>query len=386
MSIRSLKFNITADTDTPVLRRLWAGMQFEDNATEVCFLPDTQLLTQLSADAVFRIDLNSAAGYNPSEDLTPDESGYIKRSLPFSVTRYGGEAEAVFVITDKGCEILSYPVTLFFTAVRRDALCSKEIHQSLSGIEQSVRRLSEAASQSEENSLQYALRAESAGEQTELARRSLEEDTEFVFMGGGSETTSDTVLITDGELSAGSTNPVQNKAVTVKLRELEDAYEADRVLTEQISNKVTFVDEGSSDEQYPSAKCLFDRTCDFVVDYGCIGIWSYRKWNSGFAECWGKYTGTVALGSGWADGFYIAQSGCDAVEYPITFVERPSETVCISSDTYAAVCCTASGGGNTATYTGQYLPVVPAGGEETAEFTFDYHVRGLWKEYGGSVG
>ena len=27
---------------------------------------------------------------------------------------------------------------------------------------------------------------------------------------------------------------------------------------------------------------------DFIVEQGTSGTWYYRKWNSGFAECWGK--------------------------------------------------------------------------------------------------
>lgn len=29
---------------------------------------------------------------------------------------------------------------------------------------------------------------------------------------------------------------------------------------------------------------------DFVVEQGTSGNWAYRKWNSGIAECWMKYT------------------------------------------------------------------------------------------------
>ena len=28
---------------------------------------------------------------------------------------------------------------------------------------------------------------------------------------------------------------------------------------------------------------------DYVVQQGTSGIWTYRKWNSGIAECWGIY-------------------------------------------------------------------------------------------------
>lgn len=27
---------------------------------------------------------------------------------------------------------------------------------------------------------------------------------------------------------------------------------------------------------------------DYVVEQGTSGIWTYRKWSSGFAECWGR--------------------------------------------------------------------------------------------------
>lgn len=29
---------------------------------------------------------------------------------------------------------------------------------------------------------------------------------------------------------------------------------------------------------------------DYVVEQGTSGIWAYRKWNSGIAECWGEYS------------------------------------------------------------------------------------------------
>ena len=41
---------------------------------------------------------------------------------------------------------------------------------------------------------------------------------------------------------------------------------------------------------------------DYIVEQGTEGIWTYRKWNSGIAECWGnyettsKFTGNYALG------------------------------------------------------------------------------------------
>lgn len=44
---------------------------------------------------------------------------------------------------------------------------------------------------------------------------------------------------------------------------------------------------------YPVAQnALFSEKVDYVVEQGTDGIWTYRKWNSGIAECWGSYTET----------------------------------------------------------------------------------------------
>ena len=43
---------------------------------------------------------------------------------------------------------------------------------------------------------------------------------------------------------------------------------------------------------------------DYIVEQGTSGIWTYRKWNSGIAECWGNTSG--AISSGWSqDGITI---------------------------------------------------------------------------------
>ena len=53
---------------------------------------------------------------------------------------------------------------------------------------------------------------------------------------------------------------------------------------------------------------------DYIVEQGVSGIWTYRKWASGFAECWGTYTNTIS-GSTVSNGNYI--------NYPFTFTAVP---------------------------------------------------------------
>lgn len=61
---------------------------------------------------------------------------------------------------------------------------------------------------------------------------------------------------------------------------------------------------------------------DYVVQKGTSGIWTYRKWNSGYAECWGTYSATgVSLVVAHYSGFYYS-SGI-AVNLPFTFAAIP---------------------------------------------------------------
>ena len=53
---------------------------------------------------------------------------------------------------------------------------------------------------------------------------------------------------------------------------------------------------------------------DFVVEEGTSGIWSYRKWSNGDAECWGKFNKSVAAGAADSTSIY---------HYPFTFTSSP---------------------------------------------------------------
>ena len=50
---------------------------------------------------------------------------------------------------------------------------------------------------------------------------------------------------------------------------------------------------------------------DFIVDQGVSGNWTYRKWNSGTAECWGKITATPAD---------VNSTNVTTVSLPLSFV------------------------------------------------------------------
>ena len=51
---------------------------------------------------------------------------------------------------------------------------------------------------------------------------------------------------------------------------------------------------------------------DEIVEQGTNGIWTYRKWKSGIAECWGRRDITISLSNAYGGAYY----GTDGVSFP----------------------------------------------------------------------
>lgn len=62
---------------------------------------------------------------------------------------------------------------------------------------------------------------------------------------------------------------------------------------------------------------------DYVVEQGISGIWRYRKWSSGIAECWGKYSAELSPYS--TNNYLIPKQ-----TYPFLFTEEPIDTASIT--------------------------------------------------------
>jgi len=76
---------------------------------------------------------------------------------------------------------------------------------------------------------------------------------------------------------------------------------------------------------------------DFVVDYGTDGVWTWRKWNSGIAECLGEFDYTANLST--TTGNYFTQSATGtAKNFPTNlFVSAPIVRPIVRSSTYLNV-------------------------------------------------
>lgn len=62
-----------------------------------------------------------------------------------------------------------------------------------------------------------------------------------------------------------------------------------------------------------------------IVDSGISGIWTYRKWSDGTAECWGNYEYEFSANEphSQSGGVYYVTDGIPAIQYPFTFVQMP---------------------------------------------------------------
>lgn len=116
---------------------------------------------------------------------------------------------------------------------------------------------------------------------------------------------------------------------------------------------------------------------DWIVEQGTNGMWIWRKWQSGLAECWGQYSYTSSTSTVWSAPLYYSDS-VSAQPYPFTFKSIPMEWASVDSSTNALWLYKESSGHNTVSSTAVYRPIkVSAFSSNT--FDIRYYVVGRWK-------
>ena len=104
---------------------------------------------------------------------------------------------------------------------------------------------------------------------------------------------------------------------------------------------------------------------DYIVEQGTSGIWVYRKWNSGIAECWGKYYEQI---SPYSTNTYLIPRQ----PYPFLFTEEPIDNASITIGTGTAYQA------NTYGYKDGFSCVCVANTNATAYVTARIYVIGKW--------
>ena len=115
------------------------------------------------------------------------------------------------------------------------------------------------------------------------------------------------------------------------------------------------------------------RLLDGIEAEGTSGIWTYRKYASGIAECWGRQTCSGEASQAWGSLYALV---CDAPSYPITFAALPVVERSLTQSTGSS-CWLSGWSAESATNPGRFALVRPTTATISAAVSF--YVRGKWK-------
>ena len=113
---------------------------------------------------------------------------------------------------------------------------------------------------------------------------------------------------------------------------------------------------------------------DGIVEQGTSGIWTYRKYQSGIAECWGTQDYSGSSDTAWGS---LYRMTCTAPTYPIAFKEVPAANLDIVSTSGSSYWISSWSGGNTSSL-GTFALVRPVAGG-TVGVKVSFYARGKWK-------
>lgn len=111
---------------------------------------------------------------------------------------------------------------------------------------------------------------------------------------------------------------------------------------------------------------------DFIVEQGTSGNWEYRKWASGKAECWGRFSVDADVNIPWGS-LYIAR--INEIAFPITFSATP---ICVYGGTGGTTLMIANNGNATPTSTQPIVLIRPSVTEKTT-YLIQFVAYGRWK-------
>ena len=116
---------------------------------------------------------------------------------------------------------------------------------------------------------------------------------------------------------------------------------------------------------------------DYVVSSGIDGIWTYQKWKSGIAKCWGTVVLTTNIQNAFEGIELFHDSKMKSVKYPLTFTDVPSETATLQSP--GAIAWLASKSKNTTSTSGVYIIISPDKQSTNAIYNISLQVEGSWR-------
>ena len=118
---------------------------------------------------------------------------------------------------------------------------------------------------------------------------------------------------------------------------------------------------------------------DCVVDQGTKDGWTYRKWDSGIAECWTIHTYATTIATSF--GSLYCGNAMARLSYPFTFTDKPVEIVTLQSGSTQAFLYAETNphGVNGAASSARYNVFSPVSKADSQTFYLSFHVIGKWK-------
>lgn len=116
---------------------------------------------------------------------------------------------------------------------------------------------------------------------------------------------------------------------------------------------------------------------DYVIAQGSSGNWRWRKWNSGVAECWQRYSYQTVATVG-AGNIFFAPQNIGGFAYPFEFIAKPTELVSCDGNIGGWYAAAHNLPTNTTTETGYYNFF--SGLSRPADYiAMNIHEIGRWK-------
>lgn len=112
-----------------------------------------------------------------------------------------------------------------------------------------------------------------------------------------------------------------------------------------------------------------------ITGSGTSGIWSWRKWSDGTAECWGNLTGSVSSWTQWGSLYYSTRIANKAFPTNL-FNAVPTVSATIQGASQDVFLCT--NGSADATQTSGFYLMRPAS-STNATYTLGLYARGSWQ-------
>lgn len=117
---------------------------------------------------------------------------------------------------------------------------------------------------------------------------------------------------------------------------------------------------------------------DYVVSFGSNGIWTYQKWHSGIAKCWGILPFSTSIQTAFENlPLYLNNTTMTKVDYPFTFKSVPSETAVIQSP--GGVVWLTGKSKNSKNQTATYNLISTDKQTNPATYNIVFQVEGFWR-------